>query len=159
MGRYNIGPQPLAYGTFWYNYDQSLSAANEPSWVFFDSSGPTNAVTLSATNTSRSKNIVIGRNGVYNIQFSAQVEKDTGSPGTIIMWFKQNGVNINATGGYMTLDKQQKDVLGFDVINAFSANDVLEIGWEVSDVSIFLTTLSADGTPSSPSIIVTVQQL
>jgi hypothetical protein len=159
MGRYSIGPQQLAYGTFWYNYNQNLSADNTPSWIYFDTAGVVNGVSLSATNNSRSKDIIIERTGVYNIQFSAQVDKTTPNNGEINIWFKKNGQNIASSNGFMDINGQEKDILGFDIIEQFNASDVLGLGWSVSNNGIYLPTLSANGSPAAPSVIITIKQL
>jgi hypothetical protein len=101
--------------------------------------------------------------GVYNIQFSAQLTKSTGSSVNIDIWLIQNSINVPMTNTTFTINGNAvQEVLAWNWFLSMSANDYFEIAWSSpnSNVSLFTETgLTNPSRPSVPSIILTVQQV
>ena len=99
--------------------------------------------------------------GVYNIQFSAQIKKTDGGSDKIEIWFKKNGTDIPETNTAITVINQGDSVVAaWNYMLKLNANDYIEIVWHSIDVDM---RLFADNTlaphPDIPSVITTVQQV
>ena len=108
--------------------------------------------------------ITVANSGVYNLQFSAQIEKTSNGTDTIYVWFKKNGSNISRSNTGIDITKQAgssgKVVAAWNYIDTLIANDYLEIIWQSADVTMILAYEPATGNlPSIPSVIATLTQL
>jgi hypothetical protein len=104
--------------------------------------------------------ITIARTGVYNIQFSAQLEHDVNQTANVEIWLNKNGNALPDTNTIITVGKDQKTVASWNwLANANTANDYFQIGWASSDTAIELVAVPAGNTIANvaiPSVIVTV---
>jgi hypothetical protein len=108
--------------------------------------------------------ITVANSGVYNLQFSAQIEKTSNGTDTIYVWFKKNGSNILRSNTAIDVTKQAgssgKVVAAWNYIDTLIANDYLEIIWQSADPTMILAYDPAAGNfPSIPSVIATLTQL
>jgi len=108
--------------------------------------------------------ITVANSGVYNLQFSAQIEKTSNGTDTIYVCFKKNGSNISRSNTGIDITKQAgssgKVVAAWNYIDTLIANDYLEIIWQSADVTMILAYEPATGNlPSIPSVIATLTQL
>jgi hypothetical protein len=101
--------------------------------------------------------------GVYNIQFSAQITKSTGTSANIDVWLIQNSVNVPMSNTTFTISGNSvQEVLAWNWFLSMSANDYFEIAWSSPNINVSLFTetgLTVPVRPSVPSIILTVQQV
>jgi hypothetical protein len=108
--------------------------------------------------------ITVANSGVYNLQFSAQIEKTSNGTDTIYVWFKKNGSNILRSNTGIDVTKQAgssgKVVAAWNYIDTLIANDYLEIIWQSADPTMILAYEPESGNlPSIPSVIATLTQL
>jgi hypothetical protein len=149
-----------AYGQFWSNTSQTVVSANTEYRFSFNNSDPTSNVTL-GTGASNSQ-IIINQIGLYNIQFSAQVDKALGGGTTAsaYIWFKKNGTAVPDSAGFVTLDQNLQVVQSWNILaNVANVGDYYEIAYAASATVFSFPTIAANGTvgyPASPSIIATV---
>jgi hypothetical protein len=148
-----------AYGQFWSNASQTVASANTEYRFSFNNSDPTSNVVL-GTGASNSR-IIINQTGLYNIQFSAQVDKALGGGTTAsaYIWFKKNGTAIPDSAGFVTLDQNLQVVQSWNLLDNATSGDYYEIAYAASATVFSFPTIAANGTvgyPASPSIIVTV---
>lgn len=115
---------------------------------------------VSITNNSR---ITVANTGIYNIQFSAQLDKTTGAPAIMDIWLHYTGTNVPRSNTQLTIDgSQAKTVAAWNFMLPIVANDYVEIMWRTNDIDarIFYQTSASNPTrPEIPSVIVTVQQV
>ena len=101
--------------------------------------------------------------GVYNIQFSAQVAKSTGTNANIDIWLVKNGVAVENTNTTFTLTNNSVQfVAAWNWFLQMNANDNFQIAWSSPNINISLfieTGLTIPTRPDVPSIILTVQQV
>ena len=101
--------------------------------------------------------------GVYNIQFSAQVAKSTGTNANIDIWLVKNGVAVENTNTTFTLTNNSVQfVAAWNWFLQMNANDNFQIAWSSPNINISLfieTGLTVPTRPDVPSIILTVQQV
>jgi hypothetical protein len=110
--------------------------------------------------------ITIANPGVYNIQFSAQMQKTAGNTATHIhIWLAQNGVSVPISASQIGFPSNSIYVV--PAWNFFFkttvANEYVELKWEINsnvDNAIVITSAVATGNiPAIPGLIVTVNQV
>ena len=147
------------YGQFWSNITQTVANVNTEYRFLFNNSDGNNNVTL-GTGVSNSR-VIINETGLYNIQFSAQINKSgSGSTSSAYIWFKKNGTAVPDSAGFITLDNTIQAVQTWNILaNVTTAGDYYEIAYAGSSTNFDFPTLPGNvtvGYPASPSIIITV---
>jgi PKD repeat protein len=152
------GNKQFNVGTFQSDLSQSGSA------------GVSQSMQFEVTDISQGVSIVSGSQitaanaGTYNIQFSAQIDRVSGSgTDTVNVWLKKNGTNVPATAGAITISGaalEAKTIAAWNYVVDVATNDYYELCWQTTDTNIHLTANAASGNvPSIPSIILTVTQV
>jgi len=108
--------------------------------------------------------ITVAHPGVYNLQFSAQLEKIDNGVDTVYIWFKKNGTNIPRSTTSLDVLKQAggsgRFVAAWNYVENLVANDYIEIIWQSDDINMQLAFDPASGNyPSIPSVIATLTQV
>ena len=115
---------------------------------------------VSITNGSR---ITVANTGIYNVQFSAQLDKTTGSPAIVNIWLMYTGSNVPRSDTELTVNgSQAKHVAAWNFMLPIVANDYVELMWRTDDVGariLYQGSSSNPSRPEIPSVIVTVQQV
>jgi hypothetical protein len=157
----SVGTNPPAsgyYGAFQDTTTQTAALINTAYGVKLGVTDLSNGVTIS--NNTRIK---ITNAGIYNIQFSLQLEK-TGSSGNMIadIWLRKNGVNLQGTTGKVVLTGSANAspiVAAWNYVIAVSSNDSLELMWSTNNDNVVIKADPATSPhPSIPSAILTVTQ-
>jgi hypothetical protein len=152
-------PAPVGYyGAFEDTTTQTATLINTAYAVKLGVTDLSNAVTI-ANNTR----IKIANAGIYNIQFSLQLEKSGGSGNMIAdIWLRKNGVNLQGTTGKVVLTGSANAspvVAAWNYVIAVSSNDSLELMWATSNDNVVIKATPATSPhPSIPSAILTVTQ-
>jgi hypothetical protein len=155
------GLQATGYwGAFWSDVDQTNAGATSTNFMTVNNSDPSNnAVEIGAT----SSQIKVLNAGVYNFQFSAQVDKTDGGKDELEVWFAKNGLNIADSTRIFTLQGNPARLTAvYNYIFDLEANDYIEIAWHSTDTAMFLhhDAVGVSPTrPETPSVIITVQQI
>ena len=107
--------------------------------------------------------------GVYNVQFSAQLEKVSGGGSSIInIWLVKNGTNVVYTDTKIAASGSSSsslEVPAWNFVLSMAANEYLQIAWYSSDGAIQLTAAPEStppvvpATPGIPSVILTVNKI
>jgi hypothetical protein len=108
--------------------------------------------------------LTVANKGVYNIQFSAQIDRVAGSgTDTVHIWLKKNGTNLAGSAGSITISggaAAAKTISSWNYVVDSAANDYYELVWQTTDSNIQLLAQTATGNiPSTPSVITTVTQV
>lgn len=142
------------YGSFYDTTSQTAAAINTAYAMTFNTVDLSVGVTR-GTPTSR---IYVDTLNVYNVQFSAQVDKTSGGVGLVWIWLRKNGVNVPDSAGQIRIQGNNAEVLAaWNYIIELNAGDYIELMWEVDDTSVILLAEVASAVhPSVPSIILTV---
>jgi len=99
--------------------------------------------------------------GIYNIQFSAQLEKNSGTKSRVFIWLFKNGSNLPNSNTEVTLDGANGDrsVASWNFLESFNAGEYFEIRWTASQNNTFLQYEAAPTYgPAIPSVILTISQ-
>jgi len=152
-------PAPVGYyGAFQDTTTQTALVINTAYGVKLGVTDLTNGITVA--NNSKIK---IANAGIYNIQFSLQLEKAGGSGNMIAdIWLRKNGVNLAGTTGKVVLTGSANAspvVAAWNYVIAVSSNDSLELMWATSNDNVVIKASPATSPhPSIPSAILTVTQ-
>ena len=150
-----------AYGQFYSNITQTVASANTEYRFTFNNTDSINGNIALGSGASNSR-IIINQTGLYNIQFSAQVDKALGGGTTAsaYIWFKKNGTAVPSTAGFITLDQNLQVVQSWNILaNVANVGDYYEIAYAASATVFSFPTIAGNitvGYPASPSVIVTV---
>jgi hypothetical protein len=150
------------WGSFWSNQDQSAANTTTAYPITFNNTDP-DSIGVSVVSNSR---ITFANAGVYNIQFSAQADRVSGSGSdSIDIWFRKNGTDIPESNGVITVAggaASAKTIASWNYMLKLSAGDYVELAWRTSDTNLqFIHEASATSPtrPAIPSVIVTAQQV
>jgi hypothetical protein len=158
---YVNGNKLFNYGSFSDSRIQSASI-NTATSILFNTSD-LNGHGVSITSGSR---VTFDYNGVYNIQFSAELERIAGS-GTVVtsIWLTYTGSIVPNSGGDVTLVGNAgaaSSVASWNYVLPVKANDWVELKWSTPDSNIVLFATGSRTNPirpAVPSIILTATQV
>jgi hypothetical protein len=150
------------WGSFWSNQDQSAANTTTAYPITLNNTDP-DSIGVSVVSNSR---ITFANAGVYNIQFSAQADRVSGSGSdSIDIWFRKNGTDIPESNGVITVAggaAAAKTIASWNYMLKLSAGDYVELVWRTSDTNLQLIHEAAATSPTRPaipSVIVTAQQV
>lgn len=144
----------LRYGAFYDTTTQVAAAPNTAYAMTFNATDITNGVYL-GTPSSR---VYVDTPNVYNIQFSAQLDKTAGGVGLVWIWLRKNGTDVPNSASQIRIQGNDAElVAAWNFLLPMNAGDYFELMWEVDTVTIEITTFAATAVhPAVPSIILTV---
>jgi hypothetical protein len=149
------------YGSFYDTTTQTALGNNTPTPIQYNSTYIVNGVSI--VNNSQ---ITVSNSGLYNIQFSAQIDRVSGSGVvTIDIWFRKNGLDIANSATKITLSggaNQAKVVASWNFFVELNAGDNVELIWNTPTTNIKLVALPEDliiPHPEVPSVILTVNKI
>jgi hypothetical protein len=102
--------------------------------------------------------IFVNNTGIYNFQFSAQLDKTGGGKSVVFIWPRINGVNVpNATTKIVIDGPNDEVVPAWNFVLVMKAGDYFELAWQSSDTAVvILAEAAASNYSAIPSIIMTV---
>ena len=146
-----------SYGSFYNTTSQVNVTASQVNHFTFDSGSGTN---VSIINGSK---ITADYDGLYNIQFSAQIHKPSGGTSDIDIWLMYNGVNVEWSNTRVTLQGNgAKTVAAWNFIQAMTASSYCQLAWSSADDKIEIYSLGTQSTPNRPgipSVILTIDKI
>lgn len=143
------------YGTFYDTTTQSPAAPNTAYPITFNTTAEVFGVYLGATDTSR---IYADRGGVYNFQFSAQLDHVGGGAVSFYFWFRKNGVDIPHSATKIVVDGPNAEtVAAWNYLLTMRSGDYFQLVWSSDSVDARLPAMAAaPPVPAIPSVIMTV---
>ena len=152
------GSMTSYYGSFYNTATLTNPVANAVNALSFDQTAE--AVGTSIASGSR---ITVANAGVYNIQFSAQVEKTDSGSDSVDIWLAKNQVNVPWSNTRMWLvGNAAKQAAAWNFVLTLAAGDFVQIYWSSADTDVRMYAESASTTPSRPeipSVIATITQV
>ena len=149
----NAGGRYLAfpYGAF-SDFTDQTTTVNTATLMALDTVDFSNGVSL-ATNSK----ITVEYAGIYNLQFSAQLQNLDNAPQDVFIWLKQNGTDITGSTGLVGMPARKSagvpfhDIKGWNYFLNMNAGDYVQIYWSTTNVDVTIQTYPASGTPTKPS--------
>ena len=146
------------YGSFYSTQDQTNAGATATNKMTFNATDISSGVSIVS-----SSRITIANAGIYNIQFSAQLDKTDSGDDIVDIWLCKNGSPVANTNTQTTLvGNNGKHVAAWNFVVQASSGDYYELCWHSADTGVFLNYVAAASNPTRPaipSIILTVTQV
>ena len=128
-----------------------------------------NAFTYNTTVDSRGVAVVSGsmiqvaNSGVYNIQFSAQLEKSSANKEDVDIWLSKNGVGVPWSATTIVVEgSSDRQVAAWNFLLSMDSNEFAELYWHSDDLNVVALAASGHAVPAHPdipSIILTVNNV
>jgi hypothetical protein len=150
-----------SYGSFYDTTTQTNPVGNIPRSMSLNTTDITNGVSISGSTSPFNTYIKTQNAGIYDIQFSAQIDKTDSGTDEIVIWLRKNGIDLTDTATTITtVGNSAKYVAAWNWFVNSAANDYYQIIWISADTSMRLLAESISGThPGIPSVIVTVNRV
>jgi len=154
---FNSAVPILHYGSFYDSTTQSAAAVNTAYAMTFNNTVTANGVSIGSP-TSR---IIVANTGVYNIQFSAQLDKTAGATGHIYIWLDINGTTVADSAGVIAIQGTSAEAIAtWNYVVSLTAGQYFRLMWSTDDTRVALTAIAAAApVPAIPSVILTVTQV
>lgn len=142
------------YGQFTDTTTQTVSDPDTPKAITYNTTDFSNGVYLRSGNSE----IEVDTEGLYNFQFSVQLDKTSGGTAYFWIWPRVNGTDVpNSASAVQIQGNDAELILSANFFLDLKANDYVQFMFAVSDISVEMKTFaSAAFRPASPSIIVNV---
>ena len=101
--------------------------------------------------------ITVANAGIYNLQFSVQLQNLDNAPQDVFIWLKQNDADITGSTGLVGMPARKSagvpfhDIKGWNYYLNMNAGDYVQIYWSTTNVDVTIKTYPASGTPTKPS--------
>ena len=138
------------YGAFSSSATQTTTA-NTAALLTLNTTDFSNGVSIA------SSKITVAKAGIYNLQFSVQVQNLDNAPQDLFIWLKQNGTDITGSTGKVGMPARKSagvpshDIKGWNYFLSMAANDYVEIYWSPTIATVTIEFYAASGTPTKPS--------
>ena len=121
--------------------------------------------TITLTNNSR---ITVPSNGVYNLQFSAQLKNTDNAQQDATIWFRVDGVDVPNSATQITVPARKSAlvygyaVAAWNIFLQMNAGQYAEIVWNPTSTTVTVEALPSSASPAYPaipSVIATMDQV
>jgi hypothetical protein len=119
------------------------------------------SATYTGTMTSQ---IVVANTGIYNIQFSSQMDKTDAGADDVNFWLRRNGADVTASAGLISLQGNAPAYMmaAWNYLIELIAGDIIELYWGSADVNMSILSGTAQTSPLThpavQSTILTITQ-
>jgi hypothetical protein len=143
------------YGTFYDTTTQDNPVANTENLMEFNTTAEAYGIEVEGTPPTQIK---VSKGGVYNFQFSAQLDHSGGGAVSFYIWFKVNGTALPYTATKVVVDGPNAEtVAAWNYLVTMDAGDYFELAWSADDTSaVVLAAAASSPVPAIPSVIMTV---
>jgi hypothetical protein len=143
-----VGPAFGAHGSFYSTQTQTNPVASTINKMTFNQTDTTANVSI----VSNSQ-IKVDFAGVYNLQFSAQLEKTDSGTDNVDIWIQKGGVNVPYSNTRLQLSGNgAKQVAAWNFMLSLSANEYVELCWSSPDTDVIIHAEVAQVTPTRPGV-------
>jgi hypothetical protein len=154
-----INGRPLFInGSFQSSNTQSVAGANIVTLITYDVTNVANGVSLG----SPTSQIIVSQTGLYEFNYSLQLDKSGGGTARVDIWLRKNGVNVPDSASQVVVAGTNGETLPF--VNYYlqlNAGDYIELAFASSDASVIALSEPAITTPyvrpAVPSIIANIR--
>jgi hypothetical protein len=140
----------LPYGAFSSGVDLTTTA-NTATLMTLDTTDFSNDVSIS------SSKITVANAGIYNLQFSVQLENTDNASQDVYIWLKQNGVDIVGSTGKVGMPARKgvgdpfHAIYGWNYFVSMTAGQYIEIYWSTTNAAVTIQFYPASASPTKPA--------
>jgi hypothetical protein len=156
----NTTPTPLGYYAMYQdNVTQNVAAINTGYPIKFRTLDLSNGVTV--VSDSR---ITFANTGIYNLQFSVQLQNSTNQDQDVTIWLRKNGVDVAGSAGFVAVIAKHAGADGhalpsWNYLLNVVAGEYYELVWSATSTSVSMKYYPGGSPPpASASAIFTVTQ-
>lgn len=148
---------PVPHGSFYDTTTQTNPVANAVNLMQINSVYDAGDGTQYAVKKDTTR-VYITQTGVYNIAFSAQLDKTGGSASDVFIWIRVNGQNVAYSATKIVIDGPNNEIVAaWNWVLTLKSRDYIELAWQSPDTAVVLLAAPASGNiPEIPSVILTV---
>jgi len=107
--------------------------------------------------------VQVANSGVYNVQFSAQIQKSNASSEDIFIWLAKNNVNVPDSNTAITIQgSSERVVAAWNWMLTLDRNEYVNLRWHSTDTTMRLLysgSANLPTRPAIPSVILTVNRV
>lgn len=154
-GSFGVTPY---YGSFLHTASIALSVTSASYSASFNTTDFASGVSISGSNQDKIK---IANTGVYNIQFSVQLDKTNSANSTVYVWLRKNDVDIpiSNTGVAIFGGANEALVAAWNFFVSASVNDYYQLMFAATNDNVQILYNIPPLGPAVPSIILTVNRV
>lgn len=147
----------INYGVFTDTTDQFAASANTAYAITFNTTDYSHGVNVGSP-TSR---IIVDKQGIYNFQFSLQLDKSSSAVGYVYVWPRVNGTDIPNSATKVAIQGPTAEVVAaWNFVLQMNNSDYFELMWSTSDTGCHISHEPASSpVPAVPSAILTVSEV
>ena len=147
----------MPHGSFYDTTTQTNPVADQVNLMKWDSIYDSGGGTAYAVQKDTTK-IFVTQTGVYDISFSAQLDKTGGGASDVFIWIRLNGQSVAHSATKMVVDGPNNEVVAaWNWVFTLTEGDYIELAWQSPDTNVILLAAPASGNiPEIPSVIITV---
>lgn len=158
VGATGPNPTPRYFGSFFDTTVQTNSPVNTAHPVYLNTTDIASGVSVVSGYLLK-----VANSGIYNLQFSLQLQKTSANKQDVDIWFAKNGTDIAWSNTRVNVEgSSEKQVAAWNTFVSLDANHTTEIRWSSSDANVQLVATSGLSTPTRPdipSVIVTLNNV
>jgi hypothetical protein len=149
-------PRP-DYGNFYDSTTQLQTAVNTPKAVQFNTTNESFGITKNAGGTT----FTCTKAGLYNFQFTLQVDKLNSSENNIWIWYRVNGVDVAGSTSKLSIKGSNTYLVpSSNFTKAMDENDYFQLMWAVDSTDVRLSPPAPTGfCPTSISASLNISQV
>ena len=156
---YRWGNKQFNYGAWYDTRTQSASVADTPFSMSLSSESYSRGFRIISESRVTAEN-----DGLYNFQFSAQLENTANNNAVVDIWFAKNNTDIPASNTKFEVVKSSgtsgKGVAALNYMEYLESGSYLELRWLSDQTSMVLKyETSSANFPEIPSLIATIHQI
>jgi hypothetical protein len=104
------------------------------------------SATYTGTMTSQ---IVVSNTGIYNLQFSSQMDKSDAGVDYVHFWLRKNGTDVTASAGIISLQGNAPAYMmaAWNYLIELIAGDIIELYWASADINMSIINGTAQTSP------------
>jgi len=149
------------YGSFYHTQNIIAGALSTPATMSLNTTDFSSGISISGSTFDKIK---FASGGFYDIQFSAQLAKSTGTTSNVYIWIRKNNIDVPWSNTGVTLAGGSNDVAtpAWNWFVSAAPNDYYQIMWSVvgaSNNAFVSASAGLGGGPEVPSLIVTVNRV
>jgi len=145
------------YGSFYNDQTQTATSANVAYAIVYSSTTAAYGVAIG----SPASRIVVEDAGVYDFQFSVQVDATSGGDKELYIWPRINGNNVPDSASFFRIKGNNAEVVpSWNFLLEMNANDYFELMWLTDSTDVQLLAMAASAPiPAVPSVILSVNEV
>lgn len=154
------GTSSPVYGSFYDTTTQTV-AAGVAKAIELNTTDVSGGITIANNALGRPTRITVNTTGVYNLQFSAQLNRITGgNTKQIDIWLRVNELNVPwSTTGLNVQANADKLVAAWNFYVSLTAGQYVELMWTQNDAIDILASPATALYPDTPSVILTMNKI